>query len=156
MQCPPLPPARPQSNGPSPSPSASRARTTKSYRSPSTRPWAPKPSASLSRAGTARSTTCTPTASACSASARASCATAPPPLECLADHPIERACPLGYALWKAERLDTVGQLEEAFALLCQRVQETLGEPAAVRYVLNHVDESDRPAMRRELLAEVAW
>jgi hypothetical protein len=45
-------------------------------------------------------------------------------------------------------------VEEAFALLCGRVDKALGEPAAVRYFLNHVDEVSRPAMRREVLPEV--
>jgi hypothetical protein len=39
---------------------------------------------------------------------------------------------VAFALWKSEGLATVGQVEEAFALLYQRVDEALGEPAAVR------------------------
>jgi hypothetical protein len=61
---------------------------------------------------------------------------------------------VAYALWQAQGLGTVGQVETAFALLCQRVGEAMGEPTAIRYFLNHVDEIDRQQMCRELLAEV--
>jgi hypothetical protein len=80
--------------------------------------------------------------------------TFPPPLQCLAGKPVEMACPVGYALWKGLGLATVGQVEAAFAELCQRADEALGEPAAVRHFLNHVDDTDRDTLRRELLAEV--
>jgi hypothetical protein len=80
--------------------------------------------------------------------------TFPPPLQCMADLPIEAACPVAYALWQAQGLGTVGEVETAFALLCQRVGEAMGEPTAIRPFLNHVDEIDRRQMRRELLAEV--
>jgi hypothetical protein len=48
----------------------------------------------------------------------------------------------------------VGEVETAFAMLCHRVGETMGEPTAIRPFLNHIDEIDRQQMRRELLAEV--
>jgi hypothetical protein len=80
--------------------------------------------------------------------------TFPPPLECLAGKPVEMACPIGYALWKGCGLATVGEVTAAFAELCQRADEVLGEPAAVRHFLNHVDEIDRDRLRRGLLAEV--
>jgi hypothetical protein len=80
--------------------------------------------------------------------------TFPPPLQCLARKLVEMACPIGYALWKGCGLATVGEVEAAFAELCQRADEALGEPAAVRHFLNHVDETDRDALRWELLSEV--
>jgi len=81
--------------------------------------------------------------------------TNPPPLECLKDCPVTAACPLSYAGWKGDGLATVGEVEEYFARLCARADEALGEPAAIRHFLNHVDDVERATMRAELLAEVA-
>jgi hypothetical protein len=52
-------------------------------------------------------------------------------------------------------LTTVGEVEAAFHELCQRADEALGEPAAIRHLLNHIDAADRDVLRRELLALVA-
>jgi hypothetical protein len=80
--------------------------------------------------------------------------TSPPPLQAVADWPVEAACPLGFALWQGEQLATVGQVEEAFARLCYGADERLGEPAACRYLLNWIDDTPREEMRQALLVEV--
>jgi hypothetical protein len=80
--------------------------------------------------------------------------TFPPPLQALREWPVEKACALGLAGWKGDCLATIGAVEEFFARLCYQVDENLGEPAACRWFLTWFDETDRPVMRRELLAEV--
>jgi hypothetical protein len=80
--------------------------------------------------------------------------TFPPPLEAIADEPVERCCPLGYALQHGYGLVTIREVEERFARLCQNAGEALGEYGAVRWFLNWVDETDRSTMRRLLLVEV--
>jgi hypothetical protein len=81
-------------------------------------------------------------------------ATVPPPLQCVADWPVEAACPLGFAGWQGEHLGTVGAVEEWFARLCYEADRRLGEPAGCRYLLNWVDDRSREEMRWELLVEV--
>src|SRR5262249_10851098 len=80
--------------------------------------------------------------------------TFPPPLDPAEGMPVAAACALGFACWKGRNLTTVGEVETAFALVCQEASERLGEPGGVRWFLNWHDETDRAAMRRELLAEV--
>lgn len=80
--------------------------------------------------------------------------TTPPPLMCVQDWPVERADALAYAGWQAEGCDTVGEAEQYFANCCFEADQRLGEPAACRWFLNWYDDTPRPEMRRELLAEV--
>lgn len=80
--------------------------------------------------------------------------TTPPPLQCVEDWPVEGACGLGYCGWQGDRLETVGQVEEFFARACFEADRRLGEPAGCRWFLNWYDETPRPEMRRQLLAEV--
>jgi hypothetical protein len=82
--------------------------------------------------------------------------TNPPPLQCMADQPVEGCCPLCYALLDGLKpyAVSVGPLEERFAGACWEADQLLGEPAAMRYFLNWVDETPREQMRRKLLAEV--
>jgi hypothetical protein len=80
--------------------------------------------------------------------------TSPPPLQCCADWPVEAACPIALSGWLGEGLETVGETEEYFARLCYGADERLGEPAGCRWLLNHVDDTPREQLRRELLAEV--
>ena len=59
--------------------------------------------------------------------------------------------PALYGRWRTAPHDvTVGQLEERFAQACQRADQLLGEPAAVRYFLNAVDEWTRPELIKNL------
>jgi hypothetical protein len=80
--------------------------------------------------------------------------TSPPPLQCCADWPVEAACPIAFAAWQGGNLQTVGEVEEAFARVCFAADQQLGEQGGIRYCLNHVDDTPRPTMRRELLVEV--
>ena len=80
--------------------------------------------------------------------------TTPPPLLCVQDWPVEACCALGYCGWQGDRMDTVGEVEEFFAKCCFEADARLGEPAACRWFLNWFDDTPRPDMRRELLAEV--
>ncbi len=80
--------------------------------------------------------------------------TFPPPLKQLENEPAEKVCALGLALRADHGLYTVGDVLDAFAVLVEVVDETLGEPAAIRYWLSWYDSADRDVMRRELLAEV--
>lgn len=78
----------------------------------------------------------------------------PPPLECVKDWPVEKACPLAYTGWKGDELETVGEVEEYFARMCFAIDQELGEPAGCRWLLNWIDDTDREEMRKSLLEEV--
>lgn len=97
--------------------------------------------------------------------------TQPPPLMCVADWPCEAGCLLVYTgieelggfsktpdtLPRREEKSsaaTVGAAEKWFAELCWKADQTLGEPAACRWLLNWYDDTPREEMRRDLLAEV--
>jgi hypothetical protein len=80
--------------------------------------------------------------------------TAPPPLPCVQDWPVEGACSVGYCGWRGEGLESVGEVEEFFARMCFEIDQRLGEPAACRWFLTWFDETPRDEMRRGLLAEV--
>jgi hypothetical protein len=80
--------------------------------------------------------------------------TAPPPLMCVQDWPIEATCALGYCGWQGEHLHTVGEVEEYFARCCFEADQRLGEAAACRWFLNWFDDTPREEMRQELLGEV--
>ena len=80
--------------------------------------------------------------------------TTPPPLMAVADWPVEASDAMTYLYWQGFPEVTVGEAEEAFARWCFEIDEALGEPAACRWFLNWWDESPRPVVRRELLAEV--
>src|SRR5262245_17530130 len=80
--------------------------------------------------------------------------TAPPPLQCVQDWPVEGACALGFCGWQGEGLETVAEVEEFFARMCFEIDQRLGEPAGCRWFLNWFDETPRDEMRRELLTEV--
>jgi hypothetical protein len=82
--------------------------------------------------------------------------TSPPPLQCMANEPVEACCPLSFALLDGKQpyAVSVGPLEERFAMACLEACELLGEPASIRYFLNWIDETPRQQMRQELLVEV--
>ena len=81
--------------------------------------------------------------------------TVPPPMQSVLDWPVEGACVVGYSAWQGDGLETVGEIEEAFARTCFEADQRLGEPAAVRYFLNWYDDTPRDEMRKQLLAEVS-
>lgn len=80
--------------------------------------------------------------------------TTPPPLMCVQGWPCEAACALGFCGWQGDGKQTVGEVEEFFAKACWEADQRLGQPAACRYFLNWFDDTPRPEMRKELLAEV--
>lgn len=84
--------------------------------------------------------------------------TTPAMLDCALDREqdvlVEGACPVGYAGWICDGLETVAEVEEFFAQMCFAIDQRLGEPAACRWFLNWFDETPRNEMRQQLLAEV--
>lgn len=88
--------------------------------------------------------------------------TSPPPLACVADWAVEGADPVAFALWKsclyqgAGGETPVGRLERAFAAVCARVDELIGEPAACGRFLNWSDDTPRDEMRGELFHELRF
>jgi hypothetical protein len=80
--------------------------------------------------------------------------TTPPPLMCVQDWSVQCACALGFCGWQGDGLTTVGQVAEYFNSLMLLCDARLGEPAGSRWFLSWFDETPRPEMRVELLAEV--
>jgi hypothetical protein len=80
--------------------------------------------------------------------------TTPPPLACVQDWPCEGTCLIGYAGWKGDGLETVGDVEKYFAAACFQSDKNTGEPADCRWLLNWFDDTPRQAMREDLLVEV--
>jgi hypothetical protein len=80
--------------------------------------------------------------------------TLPVPAPFAHDWPVEAACALGYCGWHGERACTVGEVEAFFAKCCFEADLRLGSPAACRHFLNWFDDTPRPTMCSELLAEV--
>lgn len=80
--------------------------------------------------------------------------TTPPPLSCCQDWDVEAACPIGYAYWRGDGLNLIGEVEEAFARTCFAIDESIGEPSGCRFLLNWMDETPRCVMFTCLLEEV--
>jgi hypothetical protein len=78
----------------------------------------------------------------------------PPPLMCTQDFPCKGGCALGYAGWKGEELETVGEVEAFFARACFEADQRLGEPAACRWFLNFFDDTPRDIALKELADEI--
>lgn len=83
--------------------------------------------------------------------------TTPPPLMCVQDWPAEAACFVGLigvfrngGFGQAK----VGEVEECFARLCFECGQAMSDSAACRYLLNWADDTPRPTVIRELLAEI--
>ncbi len=98
--------------------------------------------------------------------------TLPPPLAVVQDWPVEAACltcypwamanggisqprasPEEYNRYALE-VPSVGMVEEEFAKISYEIDQRMGEPAAVRWLLNWWDETPREQVRLEVLAEV--
>src|SRR5262245_10259495 len=58
--------------------------------------------------------------------------TNPPPLPVVEHWPCEGACPVGYAGWIGEGLETIGEVETFFARMVHEVDKRLGAPGACR------------------------
>jgi hypothetical protein len=80
--------------------------------------------------------------------------TSPPPLLCVQDWPVEKACAITFCGWQGEDLETVAECEAYFASLCYETDQRIGEPAGCRWFLNWFDETPREEMRMSLLSEV--
>ncbi len=80
--------------------------------------------------------------------------TSPPPLQSVADWPVEAACLIGFCGWRGDGLETVAETEEFFSKMCYAIDQKLGEPAGCRIVLNWFDETPRREMIDTLLPEV--
>jgi hypothetical protein len=80
--------------------------------------------------------------------------TVPPPLMCVSNWPVEAACLTAFPFWQGDGLETVAEVEEAFARACFEMDTRLGEPAACRFLLNTYDEWAREEMIANLLPEV--
>jgi hypothetical protein len=80
----------------------------------------------------------------------------PPPLACMENEPVEKCCPLCFALLDGNRPEyvSVGPLETRFAEACWGADERTGMPGGIKYFLNFVDMEPWEKVRRELLAEV--
>ena len=80
--------------------------------------------------------------------------TDPPPLMAVQDWPVESVgCPLAMC-GVLEGLETVGDVEEYFARLCFEIDNRLGEPGGVRWLLNWHDETPRAEVFSELFREI--
>lgn len=85
-------------------------------------------------------------------------ATSPPPVMAVQDFPVEGCDALTYLFVSGLGgigVCTVGEAEEAFAIACHAMDQTLGEPAGCRKWLNHWDEEPRDTLFRDVLFEVS-
>lgn len=80
--------------------------------------------------------------------------TTPPPLRCVENWPVEAACMTAFPFWQGDGLETVAEVEEAFARTAFEIDQRLGEPAGCRHLLNAYDEWPRTEMIANLLPEV--
>lgn len=80
--------------------------------------------------------------------------TAPPPILAVRDWPCEGGCAIAYPFWKGDGLETVGEVEEKFALVSYEAARLLGEDSAIRYFANWFDGAPWKEVRESLLAEV--
>jgi hypothetical protein len=80
--------------------------------------------------------------------------TTPPPLRCVENWPVEAACMTAYCFWKGDGLETVAEVEEAFARAAFEIDKHLGEPAGCRHLFNWFDSTPRAEMIANLLPEV--
>jgi hypothetical protein len=75
--------------------------------------------------------------------------------EPVSSEPVEAACLWGYCGWADLGPEaTVAQVETFFAHVCFEVDQTLGEPAVCRMLLNAYDEWPRDEMVRNMLPEI--
>lgn len=79
--------------------------------------------------------------------------TSPPPLAVTSDWECKQACLVAFPFWE-DGLETVGEVEEAFARACYEIDQKMGIPVAVRELLNWYDDGVREEVFSELLREV--
>jgi hypothetical protein len=81
--------------------------------------------------------------------------TSPPPLRCVENWPVEAACLVAYGPWKGDGLRTVIEVEDAFTIICARMDlcDRTDKPAC-RHLLNWWDDTPRAEAVAALLPEV--
>ena len=67
---------------------------------------------------------------------------------------VIQVCAIGYSAWKGACLETDRAIEEFFATVCARANETLGDPGACSYFISWFDNHRREVVFPLLLAEV--
>lgn len=76
-----------------------------------------------------------------------------PALRAYEDEPVSQACAVGFCgLIGGLKLN--GEVNRFFVAACAECDRLLDEPAVSRHFLNWFDDTPRPAMRRELGAEI--
>jgi len=68
--------------------------------------------------------------------------------------PVAAACLTAFGPWKTRGLETVGQVEDAFAARAVEIDARLGEPAACGWLWRWWDHTDRERVRAKLLIEI--
>lgn len=81
--------------------------------------------------------------------------TDPPPLHKFALEPVQRCCPIGYAILQGsfEGEATVGQIEEKFAELAFRADGLAGHDCSMRHLILYIDGQPWEEVRRQLHLE---
>jgi hypothetical protein len=80
--------------------------------------------------------------------------TTEPPLQGNANLPLEGACPVSFAIWQGDGLESVEEVEDEWVRICNEADQRPGEPVAVRHFFNWWDDGQRDEVRLALLAEV--
>lgn len=80
--------------------------------------------------------------------------TLPSPIMCDGDWLVESACAIGFCGWRGDGLSRVDDVHEYFGRLCYNADLRFRDPAASRWFTRWFDDTPRPEMIRELLAEV--
>lgn len=82
--------------------------------------------------------------------------TDPPPLMTVYGWPVEAADAVAFCGWRGVGIERVGDVEEFFANSLLIADQFLGESGSCRWFLNWFDDTPRPEMRLELLAELRY
>ncbi len=83
--------------------------------------------------------------------------TTPPPLACVRDFPVKAACLLGFCAvveCGGFQVATVEDVETTFGKWCYDIDQSIGEPAGCRWLLNYFDDTPRDVMRQSMLLEI--
>ncbi len=67
---------------------------------------------------------------------------------------VEAACPLGFALWQADRLETCAQVEVSFVRLAEAIDARMGDPLATWALTHAWDDPEREDAVRAWHGEV--
>lgn len=78
----------------------------------------------------------------------------PPPLQCVEDWPVERACIVAYVGWKGDDCELVWQAEDFFGRAVSQAEQQLGGPLSANQFLNWFDDSPRCVVWQLLIEEI--